>query len=108
MPRIENSQLYYPQEGNIQLIVYTPPGSPALYLEVPIAHITPLCVRPRKFLKYIGWCIMGVEGHVSRDFPSPMDNIGDEGDLTGGHVYSYRLPKGQRLYLFHQPLLLYF
>ena len=104
MPRTENSQFGYPQEGNIQLIIYTPPESSALYLEVPIAHIIPLCVRPRKFLRYIGWCIMGVEGHVSRDSPTPIDNIGDDGDLTGGHVYSYQLPEGQDLCLFHQLL----
>jgi hypothetical protein len=66
MPRIENSQLDQPQEGNIQLIatVLRPLNdSPALYLEIPLVHLASLCERPRKYLRYPGCCIMGVEGH---------------------------------------------
>jgi hypothetical protein len=66
MPRIENSQLDQPQEWNIQLIatVLRPPNdSPTLYLEIPLIHLASLCERPRKYLRYPGWCIMGVEGH---------------------------------------------
>lgn len=103
MPRIENSQLGQPQEGNIQLIVVRPlDGSPALYLEIPIAHLASLCIRPRKYLRYLGWCIVGVEGRVARDSPQPVNDIKDEGELESGSVYSYQIPEG--LYLFHRPL----
>lgn len=37
---------------------------------------------------------MGVEGYVARDSPWPVDDIGDEGALEAGHVYSFRLPEG--------------
>lgn len=125
MPRIENSQLGRPQEGSIQLIVVRPLNdSPALYLEIPIDHLNSLSERPRKYLRYLGWCIMGVEGHVARDSPQPEDDIGwcilgaeghvardspqpeddigDEGGLQAGSVYSYQTAEG--LYPCHQPL----
>jgi hypothetical protein len=105
MPRIENSELGEPQEGNIQLIVVGPlDDRPASYLEIPIAHLASLCIRPRKYLRYLGWCILGVEGHVARDSPHPViNNIGDEGELEPGSVYSYHIPGG--IYIFHRPLL---
>ena len=95
MTCIKNSQLGQPQEGNIQLIVFRPASdSPTLYLEIPLFHLAPLCKYPRKYLRYLGWCIMGVEGYVARDSPWPVDDIGDEGALEAGHVYSFRLPEG--------------
>jgi len=88
MPRIENSELDQPQEGNIQLIatVLRPLNdSPTLYLEIPLVHLASLCERPRKYLRYPGWCIMGVEEHwlchIARDSPQPENDIGDEGVL---------------------------
>ena len=95
MPRIENSQLGHPQEGNTQLIVVKSLNdSPALYLEIPLNHLDSLSERPRKYLRYLGWCIMGVEGHVAMDSPRPANDIGDEGLLEAGAVYSYRIPEG--------------
>jgi hypothetical protein len=103
MPRIEISQLGRPQEGSIQLIVVRPLNdSPALYLEIPVDHLNSLSERPRKYLRYLGWCIMGVEGHVARDSPQPEDDIGDEGGLQAGSVYSYQTAEG--LYLCYHPL----
>ena len=87
MPRIDNSQLSQPQ-----LIVFRPADdspcvfrdtvreTPALYLEIPIVHLVSLCERPRKYHRYIGWCIMDVG--------------------------TYQIPEG--LYLFYQPLRLVF
>ena len=94
MPCIENTVLNHPKDGNIQLIVLEvlDDDSPAIYLEIPIQHITPLCLRPKKYLKYLGWTIMGVEGHVERVSPNPVDNIGDEGGLENTGVYRYRTP----------------
>ena len=94
MPCIPNSELGRPQEGNIQLIVFRPAESSELYLEIPTAHLIPLCVRPRKYLKYLGWCILGVTGRVARDSPEPINDIGDEGDLEAGGVYSYHPAEG--------------
>ena len=44
---------------------------------------------------------MGVEGHVSKDFPQQEDDIGDEGGLQAGNIYSYQIAEG--LHLCHQP-----
>ena len=86
MPRIENSELGQPQEGNIQLVVVRPLNdSPALYLEIPLGHIASLSERPRKYLKYLGWCIMGVEGRIAMDSPHQVDDIGDEGAARRGY-----------------------
>ncbi len=103
MPRIENSQLGQPQEGNIQLILVRALNDlPTFYLEIPLDHLNSLSDRPRKYLRYLGWCIMGVEGRIARDSPHPEVDIGDEGGLHAGSVYSYRIAGG--LYHCHQPL----
>jgi len=47
-------------------------------------------VRPRKFLRYLDWCILGVEGNIAMDSPQSVDNIGDTGELIDQCVYHYR------------------
>ncbi|KAF8488882.1 hypothetical protein F5888DRAFT_1809330 [Russula emetica] len=84
MPRIENLEPGQPQEGNIQFIVFSPPdGSPALYLEIPIAHLGSLCERPRKYLRYLG-----VNGDGTRDVKTtrPGDEAAPEQDGDGANV----------------------
>jgi hypothetical protein len=36
-----------------------------LYLEIPTAIVKEVCLKPRKYLRYLGWCILGVIGDVS-------------------------------------------
>jgi hypothetical protein len=106
MPRIADSELNNPQPGNIQLIVVEAfDDSPAVFLEIPIEHITPLCVRPRKYLRYLGWAIMGIERRVARVSPNPQVDIGDEGALESQNVYAYRNPttETEGISLFHWP-----
>jgi len=104
MPRIKDSQLGQPQDGNIQLILYrsTNDSELSLYLEVSTSHLGSLCLHPRKYLRFLGWCIMGIEGHVALDSPHSVDDIGDVGELENHGVYSYRMAEGLRP--FHQPL----
>ena len=35
-----------------------------IYLEVPIAIVTDLVLKPFKFLRYLGWSILGVSGDL--------------------------------------------
>lgn len=54
--------------------------------------ISTLCLNPRKYLRYLGWCVLGVEG-----------NLGDErgvevalhGQLTDQGVYVYLIPSDE-------------
>ncbi len=93
------TQYRKPEQGNIQLILWhedlessdQPEANdrPAvLYLDIPIRVIMQLCHRPRKYLRYLGWCILGGAGHVIPD-DGPPDDIGQEGELDDGGVYRY-------------------
>ena len=85
-----------PEPTKIRLILYNPPENllPPFFLDIPIGVINTLCIRPRKYLRYLGWCILGVDGHVGMDSPSSEDNIGDEGTLVDRGVYHYRVQEG--------------
>ncbi|KAJ7593546.1 hypothetical protein C8J56DRAFT_1024135 [Mycena floridula] len=77
-----------PPPGFVHLIlVERPTGS--LYLEIPINIILLLCLFPRKYLRFLGWCILGVVGDL-------VDEQGEELDLDGNlvdqGVYKYRAP----------------
>jgi len=55
------------------------------YLDVPIHVIEPLCLHPRKYLRYLGWCILGIEGRVMLG----TQDIGDKGELVDQGIYHY-------------------
>lgn len=91
MAQNQSSQLPPPEHGNIRLIIYRPTNnSDSLFLEIPTPVPGSLCVHPRKYLRYLGWCILGVEGYVVMDSPISEDGIGDEGPLEDQGVYCYR------------------
>ena len=63
-------------EGHVRLHLYQKPidDTPGtdlddmlrdVYLEIPIETIKSLCFYPLKYLQYLGWCILGVDGRVS-------------------------------------------
>jgi hypothetical protein len=45
--------------GHVHLVLVR---RPRFYLEIPIDIIHSLCLKPRKYLIFLGWCILGVEG----------------------------------------------
>ena len=47
-------------DNHVQLILH---GSD-LYLEVPIAVVVDLVLKPFKFLRYLGWSILGISGDL--------------------------------------------
>ena len=60
----------------------------AFYLQIPLGIIHALCLKPLKYLLFLGWCILGAEGVLSLQ---PDDHVGidtDE-DAVGGEVYHY-------------------
>jgi hypothetical protein len=46
-----------------------------------------LCLNPRKYLLYLGWCILGVEGELALEHN--CDGIGTDGDLDDRGIYYY-------------------
>jgi hypothetical protein len=90
MAQNQSYQLQPPEQGRIRLLIYKPTdGLGSLYLEIPIPIIVSLCRRPRKYLRYLGWCILGTKGHVAMDYPHLEDDIGDEGSLEDQGIYRY-------------------
>ncbi len=95
MPHLR-SQAQVP-EGRIHLIIYELPGQSPFLLEIPTGFIETLCTRPRKYLRYLGWCILGVDGHVSMQYPAIEEDIGNNGLLVDAAVYCYKVRPGLSL-----------
>ncbi|KAF8313720.1 uncharacterized protein EI90DRAFT_3159633 [Cantharellus anzutake] len=75
-----------PKPGNIWLFLCRPPDADgAFYLDIPVRIITRLCQHPRKYLRYLGWCVLGIEGQVTRR----GEDIGDGGVLADQGIYDY-------------------
>lgn len=49
------------EPGHVALVLLQARNS-VFYLEVPLAVINNLCLKPRKYLIYLGWCILGAKG----------------------------------------------
>ena len=62
----------------------------AFYLQIPLNIITSLCQNPRKYLLFLGWCILGIQGFlaVNRD----GEDIGELGGLEAEAIYYYVTP----------------
>jgi len=78
-----------PSKGHVHLL-FSPLGTSSFYLSIPTDIITTLCLKPSKYLHYLGWCILGSLGVLQDD----KGNIVDlEGPLTEKGVYHYILPE---------------
>jgi hypothetical protein len=82
-----------PPLGYVHLILYEPEH---FYLAIPIAIIGELCLKPLKYLRYLGWCVLGVLGTL-RD--ANMD-VNLDGNLVDQAVYHYQLPQDQQGFSF--------
>ncbi|KAJ7645768.1 hypothetical protein B0H17DRAFT_1022794 [Mycena rosella] len=60
-------------------------------LEIPIDLVPTLCTRPVKFLRFLGWCILGAVGVVSMEPAGSA--ISDDASLEERGVYFYVLPE---------------
>jgi hypothetical protein len=78
-----------PLVGHVHLVLYE--NEPQnFYLEIPIAIIDTLCLRPRKYLCYLGWCVLGALGTLK---DAEMNDVHLDGDLVDQAVYHYKLPQ---------------
>ena len=60
-----------------------------IYLEIPTAIVSTVCLRPRKYLRYLGWCVLGVIGDVSDEQGNVIEL---DGELVDQGVYHYIVP----------------
>ena len=65
------------------------------YLDIPIDIIETLCLKPRKYLLYLAWCILGLEVEYNKsltlglgDENGVFNEIDDDGDLESGGIYA--------------------
>jgi len=71
-------------EGHVALIILQG-GASSFYLQIPLNIIDSLCLKPRKYLLFLGWCILGVEGvlaHHGNEIPL-------DGNLINQGIYHY-------------------
>ena len=84
-----------PPDGHVHLVLSAQTPDP-FHFEIPLHVITDVCCHPPKYLRYLGWCVLGVEGSL-------QDGQGHQVDLNGnlvdGGVYYYRLPATQQGFL---------
>jgi len=78
-----------PPSGSVHIILFRRENEDPFYLEIPIHIIITLCKSPRKYLQYLGWCLLGVGGTL-------VDEQGNEvplsGALTDRGIYQYIVP----------------
>ena len=67
-------------------------GEDWFYLDIPLDTIDNLCLTPRKYLLYLGWCILGLEAEYKSlalglaDEDGEFLEIDNDGDLEGGGI----------------------
>lgn len=76
-----------PPSGFVKLVLFSHENP--FYLEIPTAIIATLCLRPQKYLRYLGWCVLGVIG-VLQD--GQKIEIALDGELVDQGVYHYIVP----------------
>jgi len=79
-----------PLVGHVRLVLFEPQN---FYLEIPVDIIGNLCKRPCKYLRYLGWCVLGAEGTLE---DAHLNEVNLEGNLVDQGVYKYKLPPDQQ------------
>jgi hypothetical protein len=77
-----------PLAGHIHLVLFEQVHE-SFYLEIPVAIIQTVCLRPCKYLRYLGWCILGVKGSLQDE---QRHQVELNGDLVDQGTYHYMLP----------------
>ena len=86
--------------GHVRLILLQDKNS-QFYLDIPLNTIESLCLKPLKYLLFLGWCILGVEG--------VLEHGGEEVDtdgILGAHEIYYYVAEDDSMFSLTMPLLL--
>ncbi|KAI9572192.1 hypothetical protein HD554DRAFT_2311642 [Boletus coccyginus] len=84
-----------PPENHVHLVLLQRQSDP-FYLEIPLSVITDVCCHPPKYLCYLGWCVLGVEGSLQDE---AGNHVNLNGDLVDQSIYYYRLPVAEQYVL---------
>ena len=84
----------FPPADHIWLFLESHPADPeALYLEIPLERIHSLCLKPGKYLRFLAYAILAVEGTIVHDKPSGQVPLPDESQLEDGGIYTFNASK---------------
>jgi hypothetical protein len=77
-----------PEGGHVRLVLLKEENSSeSFYLDIPLKIIKSLSLKPLKYLLFLGWCVLGVEGVLSREHGG--DEIDTEGNLDDQEIYYF-------------------
>ena len=79
--------------GHVGLVLLEGDDHGAFYLEIPLHIINNLCVAPLRYLLFLGWRILGVEGTLARGRGGAAIGI-RQGVLDPRGIYHYIVPAG--------------
>ena len=72
--------------GHVRLILLHDENS-SFHLDIPLDIIESLCLKPLKYLLFLGWCILGVEGVLA--YEPEGDEVDADGNLSVHEIYYY-------------------
>jgi hypothetical protein len=75
--------------GHVRLILLQDENS-SFHLDIPLEIIESLCLKPLKYLLFLGWCILGVEGVLA--YEPNGDEIDTDGNLAEHEIYYFVAP----------------
>jgi hypothetical protein len=84
-----------PEDGHVRLILLEGENS-SFYLDIPLQTVESLCLKPLKYLLFLGWCILGVEGVLARERDG--DEIDTDGNLNELEIYYFVEPENAGMF----------
>ena len=72
-------------KGHVGLVLLDD-GSSTFYLAIPLDNIRAFCKKPRKYLMYLGWCILDSKGKLADEHREEID---EDRDLDDQGIYRY-------------------
>ena len=89
--------------GHVRLILLHD-ENPSFHLDIPLDTIRSLCSKPLKYLRFLGWCILGVDGVLA--YEPDGDEVDTDGNLSEHEIY-YCNAEDEGTFSLTIPLLLY-
>lgn len=91
------------KDGHVCLILPNKENS-SFYLDIPLEIIQSLCLKPLKYLLFLGWCILVTEGVLAHKHKG--DEISTDGNLNEHEIYYYIQPEDAGTFFLSMSLLL--